>query len=238
MRTIYCSMPISKPRSQNIRRHTMIVAPSFLTADLTRLESEIRSLSQAEWLHFDVMDGIFVPAVTYDHQMVAEVKKYSDQFFDCHLMVDNPLSDIYRYVKSGADLITVHLEALGPAMKVALSSIRDLGVKCGISIKPATAVESLEPYLDLVDLVLIMSVEPGKGGQKFMESALDKVAYLNRLRQSRQLSFLIEVDGGINLSTGKMIALAGADVAVAGSYIINQENRAKAIEELQHVSQT
>jgi ribulose-phosphate 3-epimerase len=213
----------------------MIVSPSFLTADFNQLETEIKSIMTAEWLHFDVMDGKFVPAVTYDHQIVSQIKQYSSQFFDCHLMVDNPVSDIYRYARAGADLITVHLEALGPTTMIALESIKALGVQCGISIKPMTPVEDLIPYLSKVDLVLIMSVEPGKGGQKFMESALDKIAYLNQYRQIHNSNFLIEVDGGINLSTGKLAALAGADVLVAGSFIFNREDRKKAIEELENV---
>lgn len=213
----------------------MIVAPSFLTADLNQLESEIKSISSAKWLHFDVMDGIFVPNKTYDYQLVSEVKKYSNQFFDCHLMVDNPLSDIYRYAKAGANLITVHLEALGLATKVAIESIKNLGVKVGLSIKPMTLIEEIIPYLEDVDLVLIMSVEPGKGGQKFMDSALDKISFLHHYRKEHTLDYLIEVDGGINLSTGKLVSLAGADVVVAGSFIFNRPDRQEAISELENV---
>lgn len=213
----------------------MIVAPSFLTADLNQLESEIKSISSAKWLHFDVMDGIFVPNKTYDYQLVSEVKKYSNQFFDCHLMVDNPLSDIYRYAKAGANLITVHLEALGLATKVAIESIKNLGVKVGLSIKPMTLIEEIIPYLEDVDLVLIMSVEPGKGGQKFMDSALDKISFLHHYRKEHTLDYLIEVDGGINLSTGKLVSLAGADVVVAGSFIFNRSDRQEAISELENV---
>jgi ribulose-phosphate 3-epimerase len=213
----------------------MIVAPSFLTADLSQLESEILSISSAKWLHFDVMDGQFVPNKTYDYQLVSEVKKYSNQFFDCHLMVDNPLSDIYRYVKAGANSITVHLEALGLATKVAIESIKNLGIKVGLSIKPMTKVEELIPYLNDIDLVLIMSVEPGKGGQKFMEDALDKISFINQYRKEHNLNYLIEVDGGINLSTGKLVSLAGADVVVAGSFIFNRSNRQEAISELENV---
>ncbi len=213
----------------------MIVAPSFLTADMSRLESEIKSISTAKWLHFDVMDGIFVPNKTYDYHIVSEVKRYSNQFFDCHLMVDNPLIDIYRYAKAGADSITVHLEALGLATKVAIDAIKNLQLKVGLSIKPNTKIEELLPYLDDIDLVLIMSVEPGKGGQKFMEESLDKISFLCDYRKKHQLNYLIEVDGGINLSTGRLVSLAGADVVVAGSYIFNQIDRAKAISELENV---
>jgi len=215
----------------------MIVAPSFLTADWKHLESEIKSISAAKWLHFDVMDGVFVPSKTYDYQMVATIKNYSNQFFDCHLMVENPLPDIYRYVKAGANLVTVHFEALGLTTGIALQAIRDLGAQCGISIKPATPIDTLIPYLNSVDLVLIMSVEPGKGGQKFLESALDKIIFLNQYREAHHLTYIIEVDGGINLTTGKLVAMAGADVAVAGSFIFNQANREQAIKDLEYADQ-
>jgi len=213
----------------------MIVAPSFLTADMSRLSSEIQSISKAKWLHFDIMDGIFVPNKTYDHHLVAEIKTYSSQFFDCHLMVDNPIPDIYRYVKAGADLITVHIEALGVTTIVAIEAIKKLGIKVGLSIKPSTIVEELVPYLEQIDLVLIMSVEPGKGGQKFIENSIDKINYLNEYRKKHGLNYLIEVDGGINLSTGKLVALAGADIVVAGSFIFNKNNREDAISELENV---
>lgn len=213
----------------------MIVAPSFLTADMSRLPSEIESISKAEWLHFDIMDGIFVPYKTYDYHLVSEVKNYSKQFFDCHLMVDNPIPDIIRYVKAGADLITVHIEALGVTTKVAIESIKQLGIKVGLSIKPMTDIEELIPYLADIDLVLIMSVEPGKGGQKFIENSIDKINFLHQYRNEHQFKYLIEVDGGINLSTGKLVALAGADVVVAGSFIFNRNDRDVAISELENV---
>lgn len=213
----------------------MIVAPSFLTADMSRLSSEIDSISKAKWLHFDIMDGIFVPNKTYDYHLVSEIKSFSKQFFDCHLMVDNPIPDIIRYVKAGADLITVHIEALGITTKIAIESMKQLGVKVGLSIKPMTNIEELIPYLKDIDLVLIMSVEPGKGGQKFIENSIDKINFLHEYRKEHQLNYLIEVDGGINLSTGKLVSLAGADVVVAGSYIFNRSDRDVAISELENV---
>lgn len=213
----------------------MIVAPSFLTADMNNLPSEIKSISSSKWLHFDVMDGVFVPNKTYDHRLVSEVKKYSNQFFDCHLMVDNPIPDIIRYVKAGADLITVHIEALGISTKVAIESIKNLNIKVGLSIKPLTNVDELLPYLHDIDLILIMSVEPGKGGQKFIEDSIDKISFLQEYRKKHQLNYLIEVDGGINLSTAKLVSLAGADVIVAGSFIFNRNDRDIAIRELENV---
>ena len=213
----------------------MIVAPSFLTADFKRLSDEISSISVAKWLHFDVMDGVFVPNKTYDHEMVELLRKNSTQFFDCHLMVDSPLSDFYRYKKAGADLITFHYEATLDATDVAIQTIRDLSIKVGISIKPATPVDVLIPYLKSIDLVLVMSVEPGKGGQKFLESSLDKIAFLSDYRKKELASFLIEVDGGINYETAKLVKSVGADVVVAGSYIFNRTDRSDAIKELENV---
>ena len=202
---------------------------------MNNLPAEIKSISSAKWLHFDIMDGVFVPNKTYDHHLVSEVKNYSHQFFDCHLMVDNPIPDIIRYVKAGADLITVHIEALGISTKVAIESIRNLNVKVGLSIKPMTNIDELLPYLDDIDLILIMSVEPGKGGQKFIDSSIDKISFLHEYRKKNQLNYLIEVDGGINLSTAKLVSLAGADVVVAGSSIFNRNDRDVAISELENV---
>jgi len=212
----------------------MIVAPSFLTADFTKLESEIKSLARAEWLHFDVMDGIFVPNRTYDEKIVAEVKNYSSQFFDCHLMVQNPGERIKAFVASGADLVTFHLEAADNETEALIGSIKNSGVKVGISIKPATEVKALLPYLGLIDLVLVMSVEPGKGGQQFLPEAIDKITFLAEERKKQGHEFLIEVDGGINSETAKTVRKAGADVIVVGSYLINHKHREKLIEELQN----
>jgi len=214
----------------------MIVAPSFLTADMTRLESEIASVASAPWLHFDVMDGKFVPAVTYDHRLVKTVHAYSDRFFDCHLMTANPEASFADYAAAGASAVTFHLEAVfAPAE--AVDGLRKLGLKAGIAVKPATPAELLAPWLDRVDLVLVMSVEPGKGGQPFLASSLDKIAWLAAFRAEHGLSYLIQVDGGINAETIGPVRRAGADCVVAGSYVFRHSDRAAAIAELAHGSQ-
>ncbi|OHE41977.1 MAG: ribulose-phosphate 3-epimerase [Tenericutes bacterium GWF2_57_13] len=211
----------------------MIVAPSFLTADMHRLEAEIASVRSAEWLHFDVMDGQFVPAVTYDQRLVETVRGYSDRYFDCHLMTEKPEASFAVYAGAGADAITFHLEASqDPAAGIAL--LHALGLKAGLAIKPATPVERLAPFLADVYLVLVMSVEPGKGGQKFMVEALDRIAWLVSFRAERGLGYLIEVDGGINGTTAPLVRRAGADVVVAGSFIFNRNDREAAIAELVH----
>lgn len=213
----------------------MIVAPSFLTADFSNLKEEIQSIHQAKWIHFDVMDGKFVENTTYDHKIVREVKEYSNQFFDCHLMVEDPENQIDDFIEAGADLITFHLEATKQNPIDLIRAIKDKNVRTGISIKPDTKVEDLVPLLTELDLVLIMSVEPGKGGQKFMPSSLEKITFLDEYRKKHHLSYLIEVDGGINQQTSQLVKKAGVDVVVVGSYIFNQQNRNDLILELENV---
>ncbi len=213
----------------------MIVAPSFLTADFTNLKTEIKSIARAKWLHFDVMDGIFVPSTTYDEKILSEAKKYSHQFFDCHLMIASPKQNLAKYIASGADLITFHYEAAQDEIFETIELIKQKNCQVGISIKPDTNPEVLLPYLNELDLILIMSVEPGKGGQKFISESLDKIRFFAGLRKIEDYSYLIEVDGGINLATAKLVKAAGADVIVAGSFIINNSDRAKIIEVLENV---
>lgn len=212
----------------------MRCSPSFLSCDFTKLKSEILSIDHATWLHFDVMDGKFVPNKTYDHNMLKEIKAYANQFFDCHLMIVQPEKAVDDYIKAGADLVTFHLEAVEDA-KFLIRYIQSKGIKAGVSIKPETEVSLLDGLLDMVDLVLIMSVEPGKGGQKFLPSAVDKIAYLNHKRDKFDYHFKIEVDGGINLETAHYVKNAGCDVIVVGSYIFNQDQRNQVIEALENV---
>ncbi|HOW38858.1 MAG TPA: ribulose-phosphate 3-epimerase [Bacillota bacterium] len=211
----------------------MIVSPSFLTADFMNLEAEIRSISFSQWLHFDVMDGRFVPAYTYNQEIVRMAKSISRQYFDVHLMIEEPEKAVAAYAEAGADLITFHLEAAADP-GVLIRQIKGMDVACGISIKPGTAVEELLPWIDQVDLVLVMSVEPGKGGQAFLKNALDRIRFLADYRKANGLKYWIEVDGGINRTTIAGVKEAGADVVVAGSFIFSRTDRKAAIMELEN----
>ena len=201
----------------------MIIAPSLLSMDFTQTLSQLKEIkeSQATWLHFDVMDGHFVPNLSFGPDICAQIRKHSDLFMDVHIMVSDPhyFSDVF--IRAGADLITFHLEACASEEEVlsVIQKIRDKGVKVGLSIKPDTDVKSLIPFISKIDLILIMSVNPGYGGQSFIPNALDKIAFLRYYIDLNKLSCLIEVDGGINADTAKLVLDAGVDVLVAGSYI-------------------
>lgn len=212
----------------------MICAPSFLSSDFSRIKEEILSIDQAKWLHFDVMDGKFVENKTYDHEMLKTIDAFSDQVFDTHLMVQNPEDVVDDYIRNKADIITFHYEASDQPLAL-IKHIKDQGVKAGISIKPDTPVEVLDGLLKDLDLILIMSVEPGKGGQKFLTSALDKIAYLNQKRIKHQYTYQIEVDGGINFETAQMVKDVGCDIIVVGSFIFNQKDRNEVIQALENV---
>lgn len=200
----------------------MIVAPSLLSFDYTNLSREVNVFNElVEWYHFDVMDGNFVPNLSFGPKILSDLKKITNLFLDVHLMVNDPTyySDVFR--KAGADLITFHYEAMESpvACHELIKHIHDLGAKCGISVKPGTDVHVLNEFLDEVDLVLVMSVEPGFGGQKFMPIAYEKIAYLADLRKVNNYHFLIEVDGGVCDANGHQLVETGADVLVSGSYL-------------------
>lgn len=221
----------SKIKNQNIRGDYMIVAPSILSADFGDLKSSISKVSSAKWLHVDVMDGHFVPNITIGPVVVKGLRKYTKQVLDTHLMIDDPLKYAKEYVKAGSDRITFHIEAVADP-KLVIEAIRELQVEVGISIKPNTPVDSIKELLPIIDQVLVMSVEPGFGGQAFMPNALDKISELDNLRKTLNPSLLIVVDGGINKKTGKQCLEAGANVLVAGSYVFNHENPEERIESL------
>ncbi len=199
----------------------LIVAPSILSANFADLKGELKRLERARctWVHLDIMDGHFVPNLTIGPPVVKALRKVSDKlFFDAHLMIDNPLKYAPAFADAGTQLLTVHQETLENVGQ-ALKKIRSLGMFCGISVKPKTPISTIEPYLKDLDLVLVMTVEPGFGGQEMMPRMLNKVRRLSLLRQEEDLPFRIQVDGGINEQTAPLAVAAGADVLVAGSYV-------------------
>jgi ribulose-phosphate 3-epimerase len=210
-----------------------MIAPSILSADFSNLLSEIQEIEKygATWFHVDVMDGHFVPNITMGPGIVESIRAKTKSVLDCHLMVDNPEKVVPWFLKGGANYITFHLEATKNPLAL-LNIIRASGKKAGIAIKPETNVESLESLLSEVDLILVMSVEPGFGGQIFMQNSLPKVTWLAAQKSEHQYPYLIAIDGGINTLTAKAASLAGAEVFVAGSAIFNSKDRKKAFEDL------
>lgn len=210
-----------------------ILAPSVLNADFSRLAEQITALESggADWIHLDIMDGHFVPNVTFGPMIVEAIRRITALPLDAHLMISNADAYISAFQEAGADLITVHVEA-SPHLWRTLENIRTLGARPGVTLNPATPLLMIEQVLPLVDMVLVMSVEPGFGGQRFLPAALERIAQLKRWREERGLGFLIEVDGGIDEQTAGRVIAAGADVLVIGQAIFRQSDIATAVRQL------
>lgn len=212
------------------------VSPSILSANFLNLEKDILDVYKggAKYLHFDVMDGHFVPNISFGSVILKQISKAHLLINDVHLMITDPDKYLLDFINSGADIITFHYEALKSDDEIfaLINRIKSYKVKVGISIKPNTNVDAIAKFLPFVDLVLVMSVEPGFGGQKFMFNSVEKIENLVKIRGESGYNFLIEVDGGINNETSKLCIEAGVDILVAGSYIYNKEDKKAAIESL------
>jgi ribulose-phosphate 3-epimerase len=214
-------------------RQKTLIAPSILSADFSNLMRDIEKVKDAgaDWLHIDVMDGHFVPNITIGAPVISSIRKISDLFFDVHLMISDPLFYLEDFIKAGANLITFHKEVQTPPPTL-IQAIKKSGIKAGISIKPATPISDIADFIAQLDLVLIMSVEPGFGGQSFIESSLEKIAFLRKTIDENGHKCLIEVDGGINDKTAARCIEAGADILVSGSFIFAAQDMKGSIDKL------
>lgn len=210
------------------------IAPSILSADFSKMGKEVRSLEEcgADIVHCDVMDGVFVNNITFGIKMVEDLRKTTTLPLDCHLMIVHPEKYVERFAKAGADIITVHYEACQDNLKEVLELIRSTGVKCGAVINPDTPVEKIKDVIGLCDMVLVMSVFPGFGGQKFIPSALDKLREIRAIIDESGKEIDLEIDGGVTAENVEEIKAAGANVIVAGSAVFKANDRAKMIAEL------
>ena len=212
---------------------SIIISPSILGGSFSNMQETVKLIDQskAEYIHFDVMDGDFVPNLTFGPQFISNVRQYSKKIFDVHLMINRLGKFLDDYVKAGSDIISFHLE-IEENINELISKIKKNNIKCGIAIKPSTPWEELKPYLSDIDQIIIMTVEPGFGGQKFMEDQLLKIEQLKNYISQNQLHVDLEVDGGVNYETGKKCVDAGANILVAGSFLFKQENLTQASNQL------
>ena len=213
-----------------------LISPSVLSCDFANIQRDVEMInnSNADWFHVDVMDGVFVPNISFGFPVIEAIKKHAKKPLDVHLMIQNPDQYVDQFKKSGADILTVHYEACTHLHRT-IQAIKEAGMKAGVALNPHTPVAFLEDVIEDLDLVLIMSVNPGFGGQKFIKNALAKVAQVKELIISKKSNALIEVDGGVNLETGKELVNAGADVLVAGSFVFNSENPTITIDNLKNI---
>ena len=214
----------------------MILSPSLLSADVGNLAAELSALEAAglRWMHWDVMDGRFVPNITFGQHVIRQLRKRSGLFFDVHLMIVEPENYLFEFQAAGADMLVVHAEATRHLQRT-LAEIRRLGMKAGVALNPATPLSALEYVLEDVDMILLMSVNPGFGGQSFIEQTINKVIKLKKLITDSNANTLIEIDGGVNFETGKRLVEAGADALVAGSFVFNSPDPAENIKGLKEL---
>jgi len=214
----------------------MIVSPSLLSCDFGNLQRDVEMLNQsaAQWIHIDVMDGVFVPNISFGFPILKAVRKHTSKVLDVHLMIQNPDPYLEEFKLAGADILTVHYEACTHLHRT-VQKIKSLGMKAGVAINPHTPVSVLKHLMNEIDLVLVMSVNPGFGGQSFISDSFSKVTELKQLIMDLGLPLIIEVDGGVNLENAMLLVGAGADAVVAGNFVFNSENPVDAIEALSKV---
>jgi len=213
-----------------------IISPSVLSCDFANIQRDVEMInaSEADWFHIDVMDGVFVPNISFGFPVIAAIKKYATKPLDVHLMIQNPDQYVSEFKKAGADILTVHYEACTHLHRT-IQLIKSEGMKAGVALNPHTSIELLDDIIEDLDLVLIMSVNPGFGGQKFINNAILKVEQVKNLIHRRGSKAVVEVDGGVNLETGKKLVLAGADALVAGSFVFNSDNPSQTIADLKQL---